>query len=428
MKRVCCLASVILLLVLASVGAEGKVLNIACWNDEFSSRFERFYASKLPDDIKVHWIVMSTENDEYQSMLDENLPQNKSVPADSRIDLFLVEPDYAKKYVDSNYILDVRSDVGLTDDDLSQQFAFTNELMTDSNGALKGVAWLMCPSGFVYRRSYARKVLGTDDPAKVQSMIDNWDACDDVAAKMADSGYRMVSGYDDTLRAFLAARKTPWLVDGELTVDPSVERWIEQTKMYTAKGYNNGANLWSNGSEEGMKSSGNVFGYFGPAWYVDFVLTYFSRDDMDADAGPGNGSYGDWAICKGPQGFNWGGSYICVAAGTDNLKVIKDILQTFTCDDKTMMDIALQTGDIVNNKKVMDALADYPGANRPFLGGKNPIGVYIEAANSFHGNNLIANEREVDNTFLADMTYYFTDFSSEDEAWSSFRGYLFGGR
>ncbi|MBQ9538319.1 MAG: carbohydrate ABC transporter substrate-binding protein, partial [Treponema sp.] len=36
---------------------QGKVLNIYCWNEEFQSRFNDFYASKLPSDIKVNWVI-----------------------------------------------------------------------------------------------------------------------------------------------------------------------------------------------------------------------------------------------------------------------------------------------------------------------------------------------------------------------------------
>ena len=48
-------------------------------------------------------------------------------------------------------------------------YKYTKDIMTDSNGVLKGVSWQACPGGLIYSRSIAKDVLGTDDPAKVQA-------------------------------------------------------------------------------------------------------------------------------------------------------------------------------------------------------------------------------------------------------------------
>ena len=101
----------------------------------------------------------------------EDLLKQAKAAADDKIDIFLVEADYALKYVDSAYSLDVMKDVGLKKKDLANQFQYTKDVMTDSKGKLKGVSWQACPGGFVYRRSMAKELLGTDDPAKVQEEV-----------------------------------------------------------------------------------------------------------------------------------------------------------------------------------------------------------------------------------------------------------------
>lgn len=50
--------------------------------------------------------------------------------------MFLIEADYALKYVNSDYTLDVK-DVGLTDDDLKDMYQYTKDIATDSKGKLK---------------------------------------------------------------------------------------------------------------------------------------------------------------------------------------------------------------------------------------------------------------------------------------------------
>ena len=43
------------------------------------------------------------------------------------------------------------------------------------------------------------------------------------------------------------------------------------------------------------------------------------------------GIYGDYAVCEGPQPYYWGGTWICGAAGSDNLETIKDVMLKLTC-------------------------------------------------------------------------------------------------
>ena len=118
-----------------SEAAQGKVLNIYCWNQEFQERFEYFKKSgKLPSDVKVNFVVTPNENNAYQNALDAALLKQKDAPADEKVDIFLVEADYALKYVDSDYTLDVVNDIGLTKDDLADQYQYTKDSVTDSKG------------------------------------------------------------------------------------------------------------------------------------------------------------------------------------------------------------------------------------------------------------------------------------------------------
>nr|MCR5621216.1 carbohydrate ABC transporter substrate-binding protein [Treponema sp.] len=199
--------------------AAGKVLNIYVWNEEFQVRFNDFYASKLPKDVKVNWVVTPNQGSAYQDKLDEALlAQDVKKASDNNVDIFLVEADYALKYVDSDYTLDIKKDIGLTDADLAQQFKYTKDVMTSSKGKLKGLSWQACPGGFIYRRSFAKQVLGTDDPAEVQKQLNSWDKFDAVAAKMKAAGYFMVSGFDDDFRVFSDNISAPLVKGDKITI------------------------------------------------------------------------------------------------------------------------------------------------------------------------------------------------------------------
>ena len=387
---------------------EGKVLNIYVWNDEFPSRFNDYYASKLPADVKVNFVQTANQDNAYQNKLDEVLLNQKNAAADDKVDIFLVEADYALKYVDTPYTLDVKKEIGLTDADLANQFKYTKDVMTDSKGVLKGVSWQACPAGFAYRRSYAKEVIGTDDPAEVQKALSDWNKFDDVAAKAKAKGYFMVSGFDDSFRVFSDNVKTKWVNGNKITIDPMINRWIEQTKIYTDKGYNNKTSLWDGEWSKGMMADGNVFGYFGPAWFIDFCMPH---DEGSA--------FGDWAFCKGPQGFSWGGTWICGAAGSDNIELIKDIMYTLTCDKATMVKIAKEAGDFTNNEPAMREVAasDY---KNDFLGGQNHMAFFIDSAASIDKSFISPYDQGMNEKIQQAMMDYFNGKVTLDKAWDNF--------
>lgn len=420
MKKLVALLLVVMMLVPSALAlgesSDGKVLNFYCWNEEFKTRFEAFY--KLPDGITINWIMTPSQDNAYQNALDAALLNQESAAADEKVDLFLVEADYALKYCNSDYTLDVYNAVGLTEADTANMYQYTKDVMT-ANGVLKGVSWQAAPAGMIYRRSIAKEVLGTDDPATVQAFVADWAKFDEVAPKMKEAGYFMVSGYDDDFRIFSDNMTGPWVKDGMIQKDPSIEQWIAQTKLYTENGYNNKASLWSPESMAGAGADGKVFAYFGPSWFIDFSIGGWSKADANAPAEVGNGSFGDWAFCKGPQGFSWGGTWICAAAGTDNLDLAKDIMLKMTCDEATLVDIAKTYSDFTNNVPAMETMAasDY---SCPFLGGQNYLGLMLENAQGISRTNITGYDQTCTEKIQAAMKDYFDGNVDLDAAWDNF--------
>lgn len=411
----------IVLIVLAFMGimafsqSNGKVLNIRCWNEEFMKLVQEFYPgyNKSNDtigDVKVNWSIIYNADNTYTNALDKALV-NQSARPDENVDLFLVESDYALKYLDSRYTMPV-SELGITDDDLQHQFKFVKQLGTSTDGKLKALTWQAYAGVFVYRRSIAKKVLGTDDPAKVQEMISTWDKFDSVAEKMKKKNYYMLSGWDDDFRVFSDNKKSPWLINRKINIDESLKAWVKQSKLYTDKRYNNKTGMWYPEWTEEMLEDGKVFGYFGPSWFVDFVIPrndYYSRS---ADE--------DWAVCCGPASFYWGGSWICVAAGTDNADLIKDILLKLTCDEKVMTEIFYGAGDVVNNDAVLSKLSNDADYANSFLGGQNPFYYYLESAKAVDKSNVTVNDQIFNEIFTECMRDYIYGNVTEEEAYEEF--------
>jgi len=401
------------------VTSGGKVLNIYCWNEEFQSRVKDFYPGYTDNgdgtgkigDVVVKWVITPNANNAYQNRLDSDLRLQEKADADSRIDIFLVEADYALKYTDTAFAADIKGQIGLTDADLSKQYKYTKDIVTDSKGVLKGVSWQACPSGLIYRRSIAKDIFGTDDPATVQEKVSDWNKFAEVAALAKSKGYYAVSGYDDTFRVFSDNVKTPWVQGNKIVVDEAYKTWIAQTKDFTDNGYNNRTSLWDDEWNKNMMLNSKVFSYFGPGWLIDFCM---AADNPDSAA-----YNGDWAVCKGPQGFSWGGTWICAAAGTDNADLIKDIMLKLTCDTSIMTKLAKETGDFANNEDAMTTLAssDYKSA---VLGGQNHFNFFLDSAKSIDKSNISKYDQGMAEKIQAAMKDYYEGKVDLDTAWDNF--------
>ena len=389
--------------------AEGKVLNIYCWNTEFQGLFEKYAADLVPADTKVNWVINTNEGGVYQNKLDEALANQASAAADDKVDIFLIEADYALKYTASPYCMNI-SDLGITDADLANQYAYTQQVAT-SGGNLKAVSWQATPGLFAYRRSIAKEVLGTDDPTEVQAKLSDWAKFDEVAAQMQAAGYTMLAGYADAYRTYSNNVSTPWVVDGNVVIDDNIMKWIDTTKTYQDNGYSQkDVGLWSDAWAKEQGPQGKTFGFFYSTWGINFTLLGNSLETAVADGGKeevGNGIYGDYAVCEGPQAYYWGGTWICAAAGTDNTSLIADVMKRMTCDTATMKQITMDTQDYTNNKAAMDELANDPNFGSAFLGGQNHIALFAASAPNIDCSNMSAYDQILNETLQTCMKDYF---------------------
>ena len=392
----------------AELSNDGKVLNVYCWNDEFQRRVTDHYpgyekvdgtTGKIGD-VTVKWVITPNENNAYQENLDNKLLAQKDAKAEDKIDIFLVEADYAIKYVDTDYTVDIK-ELGIKDADIKNQYKYTQDVMTDSKGKVKGLSWQGCPGVLIYRRDIAKEVLGTDDPAKVQESVKDWATFQKTAKTMADKGYLMTATVNDSYRVFSNNVTSGWVVDGKINIDKNIKAWVDMSKaMYDAKQTTEHA-LWSSDTawSEGFMPTGKAFCYFGPAWFVDF--------SMGADKEGSVAANGGWAATEGPQGFFWGGTWICAANGTDNADLIKDIMLKLTTDEQIMKGIVTKDNDFVNNKPAMDAMAADKNYSSKVLGGQNPLPMYCNGVEKIELKYITKYDQACNEAFQEAMKNYF---------------------
>ena len=86
--------------------------------------------------------------------------------------------------------------------------------------------------------------------------------------------------------------------------------------------------LWSDDWSKGFYPDGKVFCYFGPAWLINFSMA------ADTDGSIANQPV-SWGATEGPQGFFWGGTWICACyRAPTTLALVKDIILKMTTDER----------------------------------------------------------------------------------------------
>lgn len=391
---------------------EGKVFNIYAWNEEFKGFFEKYYT--VPEGVTVNWIINPSDNGVYQNKLDEALLNQATAAADDKVDMFLAEADYIVKYTNSDYTLDVAT-IGVNQ--LDTEYQYTVSAASDSNGAIKGVSFQCCPAALIYRRSIAKEVLGTDDPAEVQAQLDNWDKFVEVAKKAKENGYYMTGSYVETYRTFSNNTSTAWVdADNNLVVDDAIKQYIAQAKDFLENEYTLPCGVWADEKNQQMFADGKTMCFFGPAWYYNF--------SMGNAQDPDKGCSGDWAICQGPQAYFWGGTWLLAAAGTDNPEMVADVMNAFTANEDICSKLIENEGQFTNNMAVNQKYADDPTFGNAFLGGQNDTAVYVELAKNIKFENKTQYDQLLNEKLPDVFLDYFNGTISEEDAYKNFYQYV----
>ena len=389
--------------------SEGKVLNIYAWNEEFKGFFEKYYT--VPEGVTVNWIITPSDNGAYQDKLDTALFAQEGAAADDKVDMFLAEADYIQKYADSEFTQDITA-MGVTD--FSNTYKYTVQAASDADGVVKGVSFQCCPSALIYRRSIAKEVLGTDDPAEVQAKLDSWDKFNAVAAEAKAKGYYMTASFAETYRAFSNNCTSPWVDENnELQFDDQILAWIAQTEDFVENGYTLAdSGIWDQPKNDQMFADGKTMCFFGPAWYFNFC--------MGNAQDPEKGCSGDWAICEGPAAHFWGGTWLMAPAGTDNAALVADIMNTFINNEEVCTALVANEAQFSNNQAVNAKFAEDPDYGSAFLGGQNDVAVFSAMTDNIKWENHTIYDQICNESLQNKLQEYFQGLVDKDTALNNF--------
>ena len=140
-----------------------------------------------------------------------------------------------------------------------------------------------------------------------------------------------------------------------------------------------------------------VFGYFGPAWLINYTISDCSGD-----------TFGDWAVCTPNIGFWWGGTWLMAnksVVGTDKQADVAKILQYITLDcTKDGFQYKWANG-LLNDTGTKDTVASgtvmkISDGTMEFLGGQNPFEIFVNATHYASGKSMCVNDSDINWMFM----------------------------
>ena len=362
----------------------GDTFTVAAWNaDDVPAMLEQWKKATGTSDDKVNFINFDvgggSASEKYDALFNDG----------SDLDVYFCEADWALKYINDDTKTAPLEQLGFTDDNFADIYAYTDEIGKDSNGVRKGVSWQAAAGGFAYRTDLAEQYLGVKTPEEMQAKIGNWEDFVKTAEDIAEqSGGK--TALADTLggmwQVFAAGRTNPWVVDNALEVDASCEEFANYAKrLWDCGGVTKNPQWDASWYASGQDDS--AMGFFVSTWgFGDAILA-------QAAGGEDGATYGKWNVCQGPAPYFWGGTWIVVNPATDNAEEAQSFIKTFTVDRDQIKEYALSKPEYCNNMVVMQEIVD-SGENpndyvTNLLDGQNYFAVLHENAKKINLNGLI---------------------------------------
>ena len=367
-----------------SLATGGDTFTVAAWNsDDVPAMLDQWKATTGTSDDKVNFINFDTgggqASEKYDNLFNDG----------SDLDVYFCEADWALKYINDDTRTAPLEQLGFSDDNFADIYAYTDEIGKDSNGVRKGVSWQAAAGGFAYRTDLAEQYLGVTSPEEMQAKIGDWESFVTTAEDIAEqSGGK--TALADTLggmwQVFAASRTTPWVVDNALEVDDSCKEFADYAKrLWDCGGVTKNPQWDASWYASGQDDS--AMGFFVSTWgFGDSILA-------QAAGGEDGATYGKWNVCQGPSPYFWGGTWIVVNPATDNAEEAQSFIYTFTVDKDQIKEYALSKPEYCNNTVVMQEIVD-SGENpndyvTNLLAGQNYFEVLHENAQKIDLNGLI---------------------------------------
>ena len=393
----------------ANIFAQNESLSVWSFTDELEIIINNYYKLSHPNvGIKYSFTLY----DQLPDKLDDALLFSPNYP-----EIFALEDAFVTKYVEhgEDFLLDLTDIYNENKDKIVPYIAEVGS----HNGKVYALSWQTCPGAIIYRRSLAKKFLGTDDPVEVQKYFNDWESFLKTAREIKNKSFgrcKIVSSGGDLFKPFIYSRKQPWIVNGKIAVDSAMEKYMDLCKILNDEDLDAKSPRWTEGWFAGMKDelknlegkSIRVFCYFMPTWGLHYTIK------------PNAGyTAGDWAMIQGPAPYYWGGTWIAANKNARNPALAKDFIKYVCINADFQKKWAEYTGDVVSNLNVINAIKN--SYSEPFLGGQNHYAEFAKSLRNIHDKNRQSTDQVVEVFFDEAVRSYLNYSLTKEQALMEFK-------
>jgi ABC-type glycerol-3-phosphate transport system substrate-binding protein len=388
-------------------------LSVWLFNNDLETKITNYFEPNHQE-VQFQYKTIPMELEWFENRLDPLLDPFLSSYERGAPDVFTLESEFVRKYVASGLLLDLTD---IYNANKNKLLAYPVEVGT-YKGKVYALPWQAYPGAMFYRRSLAKKYLGTDDPAAVQAYFsdpDKFIETTKLLIEKSDGKCVVVSSIKDLENVFFSARKAPWVVNGRLVVDPVLEQYLDVCKILfdNMKGR---ISQWSEGWFDGMKDGlrdeygrpVEVFSYFLPIWGLHYVL----KTNTPQTAG-------DWAMIQGPVPYYWGGTWVCARKNTRNPNAARELIRYLTTDNDFIENWAEDIGDFVANTEVINKIKD--NYSEPYLAGQNHYAAFAEIAKNVNGRLKQKTDQIIEAMLDKEVFYYIYGEKTKEQALADFK-------
>lgn len=352
---------------------EDNTLSIAVWGDNGDiNHLIDFFKAESGTTVEVKMVDCGQGGEAAREQYTKILAADSNVDAD----LIICDMDWVRNYVDDGgqYTIPL-SELGISASEYTDAFAYTIGVGTDSNGVFKGATFQATPGAFFYRADLAEQYLGVKSPDEMQAKVKDWNAFKATAKELADaSGNKCALQCTEggLWQVFQCNRSKAWVVDGKLEMD-NAEEFMDMIKeLYDAKGITD-APQWD-GAWYSTIQDGSALGDFAPTWGLTGLKGSILGDMALIDENAENPKV-QLALCDGPQGWYWGGSFFCATTKCNTKKTAAEFIRFYTVNKDSMKKYSETYHDYMNNKSAMSEIVSAGQKNPSLVNGQDHFAI-----------------------------------------------------
>jgi len=389
-------------------GIKSKSQSFTMWhfNKDEGPKMVEAFNEKYPN-IKVNLSIVPDKDMQFQNKLSAAIKSGVGVP-----DIVPLESAFVKRFVNmENAMYDITEDVRYITSDM---YPYTLDVGKNKAGKLMAVSHQAEPMVVGYKRSVAKKYLGTDDSNKISQMLSTPEKILATAKtlKTKSSGnVALFPSSEELFRFYLGARKTGWVKNNTLVIDNKMLDFMDLSKKLRTNKYDRDFEQWSQEWAESIASDKSAMCWGIPVWGVPWIL---GSNDRKAQNG------GRWGLAKPPYNNLWGGTWYGMTKNCTNKSAALTFLRFITSDKNHLKRWSTANQDIPNSRSInKQRSADKD--NISIITGMNNEKIFSQAAESINGKLMTEYDDTVEFYYWDALNKYLDGKLTRSKAISYFK-------